>query len=112
MNVNRSKKENDFTLKRTRSRQYPTETLIDADYADDLVLLANIPDQTKSLMHSLEQAAGGIGSNMNADKTEFIMSFKQDGALSTLSGKPLKFVEKFTYLISNISSTKSNVNIS
>ena len=28
-------KENDFTLKKARSKQYPTETIRDAEYADD-----------------------------------------------------------------------------
>ena len=58
-----------------------------------------------NLLHSLKQAAGGIGLNLNANKTEF-MCFKQEGAISTL-----KFVDQFTYLDSNISSTESNVNI-
>ena len=37
-------KENDFTLKKkkkAKSRRYPAETITDADYADDLALLAN-----------------------------------------------------------------------
>ena len=37
-------KENGFTLK-ARSRRYPSETMIDADYADDLALLTNTPPQ-------------------------------------------------------------------
>ena len=37
----------------------PAETVPDADYEDDLVLLANTPAQVKSLLHSLEQVAGG-----------------------------------------------------
>ena len=32
-------KGNDFTLKKARSRQYPTKTITDADYADDIALL-------------------------------------------------------------------------
>ena len=39
------------------------------------------------------------------------MSFKQEGAILTLSGKPLRFVDQFTYLCSNISLTENNVNI-
>ena len=34
-------KENGFTLEKARSRRYPAETLTDADYADDIPLLAN-----------------------------------------------------------------------
>ena len=37
--------------------------------------------------------------------------FKQEEAISTLSSKPLKLVDQFTYLGSNISSTESDVNI-
>ena len=39
------------------------------------------------------------------------MCFKREGATSTLSGWPLKFVDKFTYLGSNISSTEMDVDI-
>ena len=36
-------KENSFTLKKTRSRSYSTETMTDADCADDLALFAYAP---------------------------------------------------------------------
>ena len=32
--------------------------MTDADYADDPALLANAPAQTKSFLHSLNQASG------------------------------------------------------
>ena len=38
------------------------------------------------------------------------MCFKQ-GAISTLSGKPMKLLDHFTYLNRNISSTESDVNM-
>ena len=37
-------KEKVFMLKKTRSRQYPAETATNADYADDLELLASTPE--------------------------------------------------------------------
>ena len=43
-------------------------------------------------------------------KTE-LMNFNQDGAISSLNGKPLKWGDQFTYLSSYISSTESHVNI-
>ena len=46
---------NGFILKKTRSRWYPTEIMIDADYADDLVHLTITHAQVKSQQHSLEQ---------------------------------------------------------
>ena len=72
-------KENGFTLKKARSRWYPTETIIDADYTENLVLLVNTLAQSESLLHILEQATSGIGLYVNVDKTEF-MCFKQKGA--------------------------------
>ena len=39
------------------------------------------------------------------------MCFIWEGAISTLRSGPLKLVAKFTYLSSNVSSTKSDVNI-
>ena len=64
-------KENDFKLAKERSISYPAQTITDADYADDIVLLANSPAQAESLLHSLEQAADSIGFDINADKTEY-----------------------------------------
>ena len=46
---------------------------MDADYANDIVLLANSPAQTESLLHSLEQATGGIGLYVNIDKTIHVL---------------------------------------
>ena len=39
--------------------------ITDVDYVDDLALLANTPVQAKSLLHSLEQIARGIGVYVN-----------------------------------------------
>ena len=81
---------------------------MDTDYADDLALLRSTPAQAESLLHSLEQAAGDIGLYMKANKP---VCFKLERSISSLSGKPLKLVSKFTYLDNNISSIESDVNI-
>ena len=47
-------KENGFNLTKERSRRYPAQTILDMDYADDIVLQANAPAQAKTLLHSLE----------------------------------------------------------
>ena len=60
--------------------------ITDAGYVDDIALLANTPTQTQCLLHSLEQAAGGIGLHVNEDKTEF-MYFNQNSDISTLNGR-------------------------
>ena len=82
---------------------------MDADYTNDIALLANTPAQAETLLHSLEQAAAGIGLHVNADKTEY-MCFNQTGDISTLKGSCLKLVDKFTYLGSSVSSTETDIN--
>ena len=101
-------KENDFTLKKARSRQYPAQTILDTDYADDITLLVNTPIQAESLLHSLERAASSISLYVNALKTEF-MYFNQRGNISTLNGRSSKPVDKFTYLRSIVSSTENDI---
>ena len=62
----------------------PCKTIMDADYVDDIALLANTPTQAKSQLHDLEQAAGGIGLHIIANKMEY-MCFNQKGNISKLS---------------------------
>ena len=83
--------------------------MTDADPADDIVLLANAPAQAETLLHSLEQAAAGIGLHVNAHKTEY-MCFNQTGDISTLNGSSLKLIDKFTYLGSSVSATETDIN--
>ncbi len=63
-------KDNGFKLAKERSRRYPALTITDADYADDIALLANTPAQAKSLLHSQERAAAGTDLHVNAYKSE------------------------------------------
>ena len=95
-------RENGFVLTKRRSKRYPAKTITDADYADDLALLANTPNQAETLLHSLERAAAGIGLHVNAHKTEY-MCYKQTGNIATLDGASLKLADKFTYLGSSVS---------
>ena len=76
-------KENGFELTKERSRRYPAKTIMDTDYADDIVLMENTPARSEALLHSLEQAAAGKGLHVNAHKMEY-MCFNQTGDISTL----------------------------
>ena len=89
-------KENGFELTKKRN------------YADDIAILANTPDQAETLLHSLERAAANIGLYVNAHKTEY-MCYNQTGDISTLEGTPLKLVDKFTYLGSSVESTEKDI---
>ena len=86
----------------------PQKTIIDVDYADDIVLLANTPNQAETLLLILERAAVGIGLHVNAHKTKY-MCYNQTGDISTLDGTSLKLVNKFTYQGSSVSSTEKDI---
>ena len=101
-------RENGFELTKKRSRRYPSKTITDADYADDIALLANTPNQAETLLNSLERAAAGIGLHVNAHKTEY-MCYNQTGDISTQDVTSLKPVDKLTYLGSSVSSTEKDI---
>ena len=63
-------KDNSFKLTKKRSRRYLAQTITDMDDTDDIALLANTPAQAKTLLHSLEWAADGIGLHVNTDKKQ------------------------------------------
>ena len=101
-------RENGSELTKKRSSRYPAKTITDADYTDDIAILANTPNQAETLLHSLERAVAGIGLYVDAHKTEY-MCYNQKGDISTLDGTPLKLVDKFTYRGSSVESTVKDI---
>ena len=57
---------NGFEQTKKRSRRYPAKTITNADYADDIAIVANTPNQDETLLHILELAASGNGLPVNA----------------------------------------------
>ena len=102
-------KDNGFKLTKQRSWRYPTQTIAHADYSTDILILANTPTQTVSLLRSQEPAAAGIGIHVKAQKMQYMCSY-QRGYISTLNGTYLKPVDKFTYQGSSVSSTETDIN--
>ena len=97
-------KENDFKQTKERCRRYLAKSITDANFADDIALLANATIQAETLLHRLERAAAGI---FNAHKTEH-MCFNQTGNISTLNGTALKLED--IYPRSSVSSTDTDIN--
>ena len=95
-------------LRANKKKKVPRKTITDTDYADEIAILANMPNQAETQLHSLERAAAGIGLHVNAHKTEY-MCFNEAGDISTLDGTSLKQVDKFTYLGSSVSSTEKDI---
>ena len=100
--------EKGFELTRKRSRRHPAKTITDADYADDIVILANTTNQAETLLLCLERAAPSIGLHANAHKAEY-MCYNQTGDIFTLEATSLKLVDKFTSQGSSVSSTEEDI---
>ena len=105
-------KELGLTLTKQKSRRYPGKKITDADYADDLAVLADTLKDATTLLHNIEKVAKQIGLYLNADKTEFICE-NQDASvgMKSLADKNIKQVLDFKYLGSYIASTEHDVNI-
>ena len=101
-------KENGFEMTTKKNGRYPAKTITVTDYDDDIAILANAPAQVKTLLHSLERPASGIGLHVNAHKTEYTC-FNQTGNISTLNGSSLKLADKFSYLGSSVSPTEKDI---
>ena len=101
-------REKGFELSKKRYRRHPAKTITDTDYADDIALLANTPNQAETQLHSLERAAAGISLHVKAHITEY-MGFNQVGDISTLDGTSLKLVNKLAYIGSSVSSTEKDI---
>ena len=92
-----------LTLTKARSCRHPAVTITDADYADDLALMADTIADVQTLLHSLETASGDTDLCVNEKKTEY-MSYS---TMHTLSSDDIKSVSFFIYLGSNVASTES-----
>ena len=103
-------KENGFTQKRQEENDTLQKLFRIQTTQLTIALFANTPTQAKSLSHSLEQAAGGIGRHVDADKTEY-MCYNKKGDISSLNGGSLKLLDKFNYLGSRISSNENDINM-
>ena len=99
-------KENGFMLKKKKKGK--KQTLSRRNYNGHR--LCKCTYSSRSLLHNLDQAAGGIGLYVNPNKMKYVC-FKRKGTISTLNSGPLKLVDEFTYLGSSISSTESDVNM-
>ena len=97
-----------LTLELVRTRRFSNKKITDADYADNLTLLSDNSYNAQKLFHILEQSAGFFGLHANATKTEYIC-YNQNGLIATLNKTPLKKVDDFVYLGSNITATEKDV---
>ena len=105
-------KENSSTLAKIRSKLLLAQTITDADYVDDIALLANKQGLAESLLDSPEKAESVISLHVNEGKTEY-MCFNQNKKwdISKLQAGSLKLADKITYLGSSVLSTEIDINM-
>ena len=99
-----------LTLQKSRGRRYPTITISDADYADDLALFADSCNDAEKLLHVLEEKANSVGLRVNIRKTQNF-NINTDNKVRYVNGTQLKYVDNFTYLGSEISSMDKEIKI-
>ena len=99
-----------FTLQPSPGRRNPAKQETDADFADDLAILSNTFPHAEHPLHALEKHAATIGLYVNAKKTE-AMNFDQANniMIKAVNGEPLKNVDNFVWLGSEISSTEKDI---
>ena len=95
-------KENGLELTKKRNGRYPAKIITDSDYADDIAILENTPNQAKTLLYSLDKPPQALASiSMHAKRNTC--------DIFTLDRSSLKLVDKFTYLGSSVSSTEKDI---
>ena len=104
-----------FQLHPRRSSRNPAIHLTDADFADDIALIANSIENAQILLNSLEAAANCVGLYLNDTKTEYMSYIKSldsidDMVIKTVSGHILERVEDYKYLGSFTSSSEKDFN--
>ena len=70
-------RENGFKLTKKRSRRYLPKTITNANYANDIALLVNTPNEAETLLHSLERAAQALASMSMHTKLNICGTTKQ-----------------------------------
>ena len=97
-------------LQKSRGRRYPTVTISDADYADDLALFADSCSDAEKLLHGLEDKANSVGLRVNIRKIQNC-NINTDHKVRSVNGSQLKSVDNYTYLGSEISSVDKEIKI-
>ena len=67
--------------------------------------------KTKQKQNKTKQKTKKTKKKTKKQTKKLFMCFKREGAISAISSRPLKLVDKFLYLSSNISSIESDVKI-
>ena len=88
-----------LTLTRRRSFRHPASHLSDLDYADDIVLFADMIQEAELLLHKVESASKSTGLFLNPSKTKYIYIYPSaNDSVHSSDGSQIEKVEVFQYL--------------
>ena len=105
-------KENGLLYQPRKSSRYPALHITDADFADDIALLADNLTNAQNLLSALESAANSTGLYLNETKTECMpINIRNRIEVKTLSNNILKCVDDYKYLGSHIINSEKDFNI-
>ncbi|KAJ4450452.1 hypothetical protein ANN_01877 [Periplaneta americana] len=77
--------------------------------ADDIILVAKSAADLKQMLEELDRISKEAGLSMNPEKTKLMINTSEDRI--HLNGQPLEYVEDYTYLGQNLSSSNSKKEI-
>ena len=102
-----------FTIQPRRSRRYPAKKLSDADYADDLALLADTIDGAQVFLARLEEFAASVGLHINGSKTKYMTNCisPDHNGIRGSDGQLLEEVDDFVYLGSWIGNSEKDFKV-
>ena len=104
-------KENGLLYQPRKSSRYPALHITDADFADDIALLADNLANAQALLSALESAANCTGLYLNETKTECLpINIRNRIELKTLANNILKYVDDYKYLGSHIINSEKDFN--
>ncbi|KAK3709747.1 hypothetical protein RRG08_028783 [Elysia crispata] len=72
--------------------------LDDLDFADDIALVSHNHSQMQDMTSTVNQLSGSIGLRIHPGQSKMLKIKTEDTQAITVGGKPLEFVENFTYL--------------
>ena len=85
-----------LTLTRRRSSRHPASHLSDLDYADDIVLFADMIQVAELLLHKVESASKSTGLFLNPSKTKYIHIYPSaNDSVHSSDGSQIENVEFF-----------------
>ena len=104
-------KENGLLYQPRKSSRYPALHITDADFADDIALLADNLTNAQALLSALESAANCTGLYLNESKTECMpVNIRTHIEMKTLANNTLKYVDDYKYLGSHIRNSEKDFN--